>query len=162
MNIIAGSLANSIFFWVYADGKSRYNFNANRPGDWTTIFISIRAAIVAQVLTIPFWVVKTRLALYKEKGFDKVRGGHIITVVRDMATNEGPKAFFKGFWPSILLSSYGVIQMYCYENINHAVGYQSGQKMTKDNFLMPFLTGGVSKSIASFALMPVNVVRLRQ
>ena len=33
--------------------------------------------------------------------------------------------------------------------------------MTKDNFMIPFLTGGLSKSVASFSLMPVNVVRLR-
>ena len=126
VNVIAGSLANSIFFWVYADGKTRYGFDASNPGDWTTILISVRAALVAQVLTIPFWVVKTRLALYKAKGYDPSRGGHIVTVVKDMAVNEGPRAFFKGFWPSILLASYGVIQMYAYENINHAVGYTSG------------------------------------
>ena len=33
--------------------------------------------------------------------------------------------------------------------------------MTADNFLIPFFVGGLSKSIASFTLMPVNVVRLR-
>ena len=161
VNIIAGSVANSIFFFVYADGKSRYNFDANNPGDLVTICISVRAAIVAQILTIPLWVIKTRLALYKEKGFETTKGGTILTVARDMLVNEGPKSFFKGFWPSILLSSYGVIQMYSYENINHFVGYQSGQKMSRDNFLVPFLTGGLAKSIASFMLMPVNVVRLR-
>ena len=47
VNIIAGSLANSIFFYVYADGKNKYNFDANKPGEWTTILISVRAAIVA-------------------------------------------------------------------------------------------------------------------
>jgi hypothetical protein len=34
-------------------------------------------------------------------------------------------------------------------------------KMTTDNFFVPFVTGGLSKSIASFTLMPINVVRLR-
>ena len=52
--------------------------------------------------------------------------------------------------------------MYGYENINYYAGYQSGQRMTKENFIVPFLTGGLAKSIASFTLMPVNVVRLRQ
>lgn len=33
--------------------------------------------------------------------------------------------------------------------------------MSFDNFLIPFFTGGVAKSIASFSLMPINVVRLR-
>lgn len=78
-----------------------------------------------------------------------------------MLRNEGPLAFFKGFIPSLFLSTYGIIQMYAYENINFLLGYQSGTKMTTENFLIPFLTGGLAKSIASFSLMPINVVRLR-
>lgn len=78
-----------------------------------------------------------------------------------MLVTEGPSSFFKGLGPAIALSSYGVIQMFCYENVNHALGYQTGQKMTKDNFFIPFLTGGISKSLASCTLMPLNVVRLR-
>lgn len=30
-----------------------------------------------------------------------------------------------------------------------------------DNFFVPFMTGGLSKSVASFVLMPVNVIRIR-
>jgi hypothetical protein len=33
--------------------------------------------------------------------------------------------------------------------------------MTKDNFLIPFVTGGFSKCLASALLLPINVVRLR-
>ena len=29
VNILAGSLANSVFFFVYTDGKTRYNFDAS-------------------------------------------------------------------------------------------------------------------------------------
>ena len=47
VNILAGSLANSIFFYVYADGKIRYNYDPNKPGEWTTVIISMRAALVA-------------------------------------------------------------------------------------------------------------------
>ena len=112
------------------------------------------------IVTTPFWVVKTRLALYRESHLQQ-RGNVIWNVVKDMASNEGPKAFFKGMGPSILLSTYGIIQMYSYENVNLFLGYKSGQKMTKDNFLIPFVTGGLSKSLASFTMMPINVVRLR-
>jgi hypothetical protein len=79
----------------------------------------MRAGIVAQVLTLPLWVVKTRLALHREnQSF-----GLTYRVVRDMFQHEGPQAFYKGFFPSIALSTYGIIQMYAYENINHALGY---------------------------------------
>ena len=43
-----------------------------------------------------------------------------------MAVNEGPKAFFKGLAPSMVLSVYGIIQMYTYENINYQLGYSTG------------------------------------
>jgi len=128
VNILAGSLANSIFFSVYTDGKHRYNYDASQPNSWTTIIISLRASLVAMIVTTPFWVVKTRLALYKEgKHNGSSRPGSVIWhVVRDMAVNEGPQAFFRGLGPSICLSAYGIIQMFCYENINHALGYQTG------------------------------------
>ena len=52
--------------------------------------------------------------------------------------------------------------MYAYENINFMCGYTSGQKMSRENFLVPFFTGGLAKSVASFTMMPLNVIRLRQ
>lgn len=43
-----------------------------------------------------------------------------------MLVNEGPQSFFRGYVPSLFLATYGMIQMYCYENINHICGYKSG------------------------------------
>jgi solute carrier family 25 folate transporter 32 len=63
--------------------------------------------------------------------------------------------------PSLFLSCYGMIQMYTYENVNFLLGFKSGEKMTSENFFIPFFTGGLSKCIASAVLMPINVVRLR-
>lgn len=51
--------------------------------------------------------------------------------------------------------------MCSYETLNRTFGFQTGQKMTLDNFWVPFLVGGTSKSIASILLTPVNIVRLR-
>ena len=66
VNIFAGSLANSIFFFVYTDGKVKYNYDPKNPNSLTTVIISLRAGIVSMLMTTPFWVVKTRLALYKD------------------------------------------------------------------------------------------------
>ena len=124
INIAAGSLANSIFFYVYADGKNRYNFDPNKPYSMTTMLISYRAGICAMAITTPFWTVKTRLALYQEGNTNSIR---IITqVAKDMYTKEGIKSFYRGFIPSIFMSSYGVIQMFSYEVLSHLSGYDSG------------------------------------
>ena len=76
---------------------------------------------------------------------------------------EGIKSFYRGFVPSLFMSTYGVIQMYSYESLTHLFGYKSGnaKKMTWDNMLVPFLIGGASRSLASVSLMPINVVRMR-
>ncbi|MFN9900638.1 MAG: hypothetical protein ACK55Z_18020 [bacterium] len=47
INVLAGSLANSIFFYIYTDGKQRYGFDQNNPQAWTTALISMRAGVVA-------------------------------------------------------------------------------------------------------------------
>lgn len=67
VNIIAGSVANSIFFYVYQDGKKRYNYDPKQPYSMKTILISMRAGLVSMFLTTPMWTVKTRLVLYKEQ-----------------------------------------------------------------------------------------------
>lgn len=72
MNIIAGSIANSIFFYVYTDGKRRYNYDSTNPYSLKTIFISWRAGLAAMAVTTPLWTVKTRLILFKEKTHIKV------------------------------------------------------------------------------------------
>ena len=106
------------------------------------------------------WVVKTRLVLHRSANPGNERN-LLFKLSRDMLVNEGFKSFFKGYLPSLFLATYGMIQMYSYENINYLLGYTSGQKMTWDNFMIPFLTGGFSKCFASAFLMPINVVRLR-
>ena len=66
VNIVAGSYANFLFFYIYTDGKRRYNYDPSKPNSWTTVIISLRASLIAMIMTTPFWVVKTRLALYKD------------------------------------------------------------------------------------------------
>jgi len=73
INIIAGSVANSIFFYVYADGKKRYNYDPNHPYSLKTVFISMRAGLTSMFITTPMWTMKTRLALYKEQTGVSVR-----------------------------------------------------------------------------------------
>jgi len=66
VNIVAGSFANFAFFYVYSDGKIRYDYDPSQPNSWTTVLISLRAGVASMMLTTPMWVVKTRLALYRE------------------------------------------------------------------------------------------------
>ena len=66
LSIFAGSVANSIFFYVYADGKKRYNYDPQQPTSWKTLWISYRAGFFAMLVTTPMWTVKTRTVLFQE------------------------------------------------------------------------------------------------
>lgn len=67
INMVAGSIANSIFFYVYSDGKKRYDYDPKHPYSVKTILISMRAGLVSMFMTAPLWTVKTRMVLYREQ-----------------------------------------------------------------------------------------------
>jgi len=93
LNLVASSIAQSIFFYAYSDGKLRYNFDSSKPNSWITAWISLRAGIISMSLTTPMWVVKTRLVLHRPAHATTERY-LLYNLTRDMFMNEGPKAFF--------------------------------------------------------------------
>lgn len=66
INLIAGSIANSVFFYVYQDGKKRYEYDPKHPYSLKTIMISMRAGLVSMFVSAPLWTIKTRMVLYRE------------------------------------------------------------------------------------------------
>jgi Mitochondrial carrier protein len=46
LNICAGSVANCIFFYIYTDGKIRYNYDPERPCSLKAILIAFRASLI--------------------------------------------------------------------------------------------------------------------
>lgn len=165
MNLFAGSIANSIFFYVYEDGKKRYGFDPKQPYSWRTVLISYQAGFLSSAVTTPLWTVKTRMMLFQEYGhIEKVNSINIFCqVCKDMYLNEGLKSFYRGFVPSLFMCNYGVIQMYSYETLCYTFNYDSGtaKKISWNNMIVPFLIGGTARSVASTVLLPVNVVRMR-
>lgn len=110
MNIVAGSIANSLFFYIYQDGKKRYEFDPNNPYALKTLLISYRAGIISMAVTAPLWTVKTRMALFKDHEQRKMSSRQIFRIiVSEMYHREGILSFYKGFIPSIFMSTYGVI-----------------------------------------------------
>jgi len=91
LNTVAGSIANSIFFYVYDEGKTRYNYDPKKPYSLTTILISYRAGLVAMFITTPMWTLKTRMALFQEYNNKTTNSMTILMqICRDMLYKEGP------------------------------------------------------------------------
>ena len=66
MSLSAGGVANSIFFYLHADGKKRYNYDQSNPYGIKGILISLRAGLVSMFITAPLWTIKTRMVLFQE------------------------------------------------------------------------------------------------
>ncbi len=159
INMIAGSIANSVFFAMYQDGKTRYGFDPNNPDTLKTIIISWRSGLISMAITAPLWTIKTRMITFREAQ-DMSAFKQLHYVATNMYKQEGIPAFFKGYLPGIFLSTYGVIQMYTYEKLNFLFGYTGENKKNMSSWI-PFFTGALSKSTASVILNPLNVVRMR-
>ena len=67
VNLVAGSLANMAFFYVYQDGKKRYSYDQANPNSLKTVWISFRAGIISMFLCAPLWIIKTRMVLFREQ-----------------------------------------------------------------------------------------------
>ena len=68
MIISADLLANSIFFYLYANGKKRYGYDQSNPYGIKGVFISYRAGLASMFVTAPLWTIKTRMVLLKGQG----------------------------------------------------------------------------------------------
>ena len=64
LSLTAGGIANSLFFYLYADGKNRYGYDKQNPYGLQGILISLRASIVSMIVTAPLWTIKTRMTLF--------------------------------------------------------------------------------------------------
>ena len=122
MALVAGSMANSVFFYLYTDGKNRYGYDQNNPYQLKNLLVSYRAGIASMFICAPLWTLKTRMVLFQEykhlndttkvgKGeLPMAQSRHIFKkIVTELYKEEGVKGFYRGFVPSLFMCNYGVI-----------------------------------------------------
>ena len=73
--------------------------------------------------------------------------------IREMYKKEGIESFFKGLMTSVLLVVNPIIQFYFYEKLKRMGRFK------KNQFLLNFLSGAVSKAIATLITFPYQVIR---
>lgn len=79
-------------------------------------------------------------------------------VVNKMIFDEGIKSFYKGFIPNIMLSSYGIIYFFFYENLK-SILYINNNRRTQ--IFAPFFMGIFCKILTTTLIYPLNVIRTR-
>lgn len=117
------------------------------------------AGAVSQIVVYPLEVVKTRLATAKTQAY---RG--ILDCVTKTFRQEGLRAFYRGFCPSILgIIPYAGIDLACFETLKREYRLRSMKYTHEDDFPISILlcSGAVSSAFGQIVAYPLALVRTR-
>lgn len=103
------------------------------------------ASLITTIITNPFKVINTKMIFNKDL--------KLFECIKDIKDKDGLVGFFKGLLPSLLLIINPIIQYIIYEKLK--IRY----KDTQHKAFAYFLSGAVSKAIATFLTYPCQVVR---
>lgn len=116
------------------------------------------ACCVAECITCPIDVVKTRLQLSGELGTKKIYGG-VFDAVKQIGKKEGVRALWKGLSPALIRQmTYGSARYGSYEPIKKQLGVD-----TRGNCPLwkKILAGAISGTCSSAFAVPSDVLKVR-
>jgi len=151
---------HSIYFSVFYRAKSYLKENwtsENRPVVRDVVASAI-TGLIANTVTNPFWVVRTRIQsqfLHREEKVPKYTG--LLPGLSQMYKEEGYRSLFKGLLASYLGLAHCIILFPLYEQLKTMLADPQG-KLTNTDILV---ASNISKFIAMTATYPHIVVRAR-
>lgn len=138
---IGASLATQPTFWLLY--MPTYEYLKKTYSNVPTFITSNVAGAVGTLLTNPLWVLRARMQTEVLRG-EKIRYS---TFFQTIVKNEGVKSLWKGGGIALLKNLQLGIQLPLYEWLR------------KDGDLNPFISGLISKSVASSVVYPLDVIR---
>ena len=115
------------------------------------------ASCVAETITMPVDVVKTRLQMDGASGTRQYCSS--IDCAKQMVAGEGPSALFKGLSPALVRqSTYGSLRYGLYGPIKSAIGIRPGEKVP---LWRKVVAGGAAGAIASAVANPTDLLKVR-
>ncbi|KAK9447184.1 mitochondrial carrier domain-containing protein [Limtongia smithiae] len=155
------SVTNFVYYYIYEGTRSTFTRRRRMAGSAAgmaagsstmstaeSILAGAAAGAVTVFATNPIWVVNTR---------QTVSGSHsAFAVIRDMLRHDGPKAFFAGLAPSLVLTLNPIIQYTIFERLCAVI--QRRRKLRPLDF---FLLGALGKLIATITTYPYITVKAR-
>mmetsp|Transcript_27245 Transcript_27245/g.69254 ORF Transcript_27245/g.69254 Transcript_27245/m.69254 type:complete len:300 (+) Transcript_27245:16-915(+) len=116
------------------------------------------ASCVAETVTMPVDVVKTRLQMDGSGGSIKVYNGSI-DCAQKLVKAEGPGSLFKGLPPALVRqSTYGSLRYGLYGPIKNSLGIKAGEKVP---LWKKIVAGGLAGGIASAVANPTDLIKVR-
>ncbi|XP_010550434.2 PREDICTED: folate transporter 1, chloroplastic, partial [Tarenaya hassleriana] len=165
--VIGSTVSWGLYFFFYGRAKQRYSRGRDEK-----LSPSLHLASAAEagglvcLCTNPIWLVKTRLQLQTPLHQTRPYSG-LYDAFRTILKEEGPRALYKGFVPSLVLVSHGAIQFTAYEELRKVfVDFKERRRTcgTANDLLNSAdyaVLGGSSKIAAMLLTYPVQVIRAR-
>jgi solute carrier family 25, member 33/36 len=164
--------ARSINFFTYGNGKQiiANRFNDGQENSYVHLCAAAIAGIITGTATNPIWVVKTRLQLSASQN-QKVASraatlpsssspspffGGSLSMIRQIAREEGIRGFYKGLSASYLGVTEGTIQWVLYERLKLLTASTEGKGGIQEWFGM-LGSAGTAKCVASLITYPHEV-----
>jgi solute carrier family 25 protein 33/36 len=162
--------ARSINFFTYGNGKQviANAFNNGQENSYVHLCAAAIAGVATSTATNPIWVVKTRLQLSASDKVARVAAlsspasffGGSVSMIRQIAREQGIRGFYKGLSASYLGVTEGTIQWVLYERLKRlTAGNQS--KGGLQEWAGMLCSAGTAKCVASLITYPHEVLRTR-
>lgn len=116
------SVTNFVYYYFFEGTRSLYENSKRNAGNKNLSLSTLESMVAGAVagsatvaLTNPIWVVNTRMTVKDTAKKDPVTGKVIgapstLQTVRDILENDGPKAFFSGVVPALVLVINPILQ----------------------------------------------------
>lgn len=185
--LIGSGVSWGAYFYIYESLKQYYERQQGRKqlSPLWNLTSAAQAGAAVCLFTNPIWLLKTRLQLQvstTNSQIGSMRGtqqpaasayGGLLDAISRIAREEGPRGFYRGLAPSLVLqSSHGAVQFAVYEELKKIVRQadsaerppQAGDSPRRQSHVAAWqlpLCGAVSKFAAVIVTYPVQVVRTR-
>ncbi|KAG5643624.1 hypothetical protein DXG03_000591 [Asterophora parasitica] len=127
-----------------------------REHPWSLHILSaMTAGAASTICTNPLWVIKTR---FMTQSKEEVRYKHTLDAALTIYRTEGPRAFYRGLFPSLLGIAHVAVQFPLYEQLKLIARGDSDVPLSSQTIL---LCSAISKMTASIATYPHEVIRTR-
>lgn len=164
LNIVKVAPESAIKFYAYELFKNAIGENMGEDkadiGTTARLFAGGMAGAVAQASIYPLDLVKTRLqTCTSQAGAACPRIG---TLTKDILVHEGPRAFYKGLFPSLLgIIPYAGIDLAAYEKLKDLSRTYILQEDAEPGPLIQLGCGTISGALGATCVYPLQVVRTR-
>lgn len=165
-NLVGVAPSRALYFFAYANMKSKLNAILAPDTPLVHIFSALAAGFTSSTATNPIWFVKTRLQLDQKKD-NSLR---CRDCVRNIYQQNGLRGFYKGITASYFGMTETVIHFVIYEalksrflaynNQTKSGSYTNNERKLSD-FFYCMLSGAISKTCATCIAYPHEVARTR-